>query len=269
MSTKPSKQVSAKHQKQKKYDRDLYQKTFYNLNEHKQFCQRVKKVMQKHHRGSTRTTRKMFLEQALHTFIPKDNDGKKFFQEQNLIKEIQKFLKNLSLPADESQKVDLQTDPAEDGVIHVKKGDQYIGYTLKELKTQIEQGNSFYSYQEYEIESKTMKTIIKEYKLPTSSSFFNETSLMMDKIGVFFSNGDCHVHEHKDPGAGFLVMIFGGVARVIFPESTTHATLAGAGDMVYIKNNVRHQVFSKGMRFCLSFFSLTEQDFDEKNKSAK
>ena len=270
MSTKPSKQVSAKHQKRKKYECDLCKKSFYNINEHKQHCPRVKEgTAKKTHRGTTRATRPKFLEQALHTYIPKDDKGKKFFQENNLYKEIQNFLKILQLPADKSQKLDLRTDPAEDGVIHVRKGDEYKEFTLKDIKTMIEQDNQFYSYQEYEITTEKMERVIKEYKLPTYGSFFNKNSLMMNKIGVFFSNGDSYVHEHKDPGAGFLVMIFGGVTRVIFTESAKHATLAATGDMVFIKNNVAHKVFSKGLRLCFTFFSFSEQDYAEANQAAK
>ena len=114
-----------------------------------------------------------------------------------------------------------------------------------------------------------MDRIIAAYSLPTTGSFFNSNSLLMTKIGFFFSNGDVVTEEHKDPGSGFLVMLTGGVTRVAFTKDGSQSTLAATGDMVFIKNGVHHQVFSKGPRFLLLFYSYMELDYNLEQEATK
>ena len=64
-------------------------------------------------------------------------------------------------------------------------------------------------------------------------------------------------------------MVCGGVTRVWFPDESKHATLSENFDMVLIKHEVNHQVYSKGPHVCLSFFSITEQDYQYKGKKAQ
>ena len=80
------------------------------------------------------------------------------------------------------------------------------------------------------------------------------------------SNGCSYVHGHTDPGDWYLVIVGGkGCTRMIFPDLKCEATVTSKGEFVYVKHSVKHQVFSKGTRFCLSIFSYSEEDM-KKNK---
>ena len=81
------------------------------------------------------------------------------------------------------------------------------------------------------------------------------------------SNGCSYVHGHTDPGDGYLVMVGGkGCTKMIFPDLKREATLTAKGEFVYIKHGVKHKVFSKGTRFCLSIFSYSEEDMKKIKK---
>ena len=81
------------------------------------------------------------------------------------------------------------------------------------------------------------------------------------------TDGCAYVHKHADPGSGYLVMVGGeGCTRMHFPTEKTEATLTTKGDFVFIKHGVKHHVFSKGTRLCLSIFSYSEEDHKNLNK---
>eukprot|EP00957_Ditylum_brightwellii_P172078 13100690-Ditylum_brightwellii.AAC.1 len=83
------------------------------------------------------------------------------------------------------------------------------------------------------------------------------------------SNGCSYVHKHSDPRSGFLVMVGGeGFTRMLFPDSKSEATLTAKGEFVHVKYGVKHQVFSKGTRLCLSIFSCSEEDIKKINKNS-
>eukprot|EP00957_Ditylum_brightwellii_P086801 6605508-Ditylum_brightwellii.AAC.1 len=55
---------------------------------------------------------------------------------------------------------------------------------------------------------------------------FDGSLIRLDKIGFFMSNGFSYVHEHFDPGSGFLVMVGGeDCTRLLFPDSKSEARL--------------------------------------------
>jgi hypothetical protein len=70
---------------------------------------------------------------------------------------------------------------------------------------------------------------------------FNNILIRLDKIGFFMSNGCSYVHEHSDPGSGFLVMVGGeGCTRMLFPESKSEVTLAAKDEFIHVKHVVKH-----------------------------
>eukprot|EP00957_Ditylum_brightwellii_P091257 6948205-Ditylum_brightwellii.AAC.1 len=55
---------------------------------------------------------------------------------------------------------------------------------------------------------------------------FNDSLIRLDKVGFLVSNGCSYVHDHSDPGYGFLVMVGGeGCTRMLFSDSKSEATL--------------------------------------------
>jgi quercetin dioxygenase-like cupin family protein len=110
--------------------------------------------------------------------------------------------------------------------------------------------------------------VLRSLNLPENK--FNGSLIRLDKIGFFMSNGCSYVHEHSDPGSGFLVMVGGeGCTRMFFPESKSEATLTAKGEFVHVKHGVKHRVFSKGTRLCLSIFSYSEEDIKVINKNSR
>eukprot|EP00957_Ditylum_brightwellii_P085871 6532741-Ditylum_brightwellii.AAC.1 len=67
------------------------------------------------------------------------------------------------------------------------------------------------------------------------------------------SNGCSYIHEHSDPGNGFLIMVGGEVCtRMFFPDSESEATLT-----------------AKGTKLCLSIFSYSKEDIKKINKTSR
>lgn len=197
----------------------------------------------------------------------KDSNGSNFFGDKvSLDSTLHNLLETLNLPSD--HKFPLLTETNKLGLISAYPGsiNNSKEKNVYEISTMLKDNKSFYCYEEYFITTESWNKLVKFYNLPRDGSFFNDNSMVTTKVAFFFSNGNVVTNLHKDPSSGFLVMVCGGVTRVCFPDDSKHTTLAAIGDMVLIKHGVRHQVYSKGPRVCLSFFSLTEQDYQYKRK---
>ena len=139
---------------------------------------------------------------------------------------------------------------AEGGILHVTPGvfgtNNSIHVKLEKVLSLLESQTHFYLFQEFEgLNHNCIKRVLHSLNLPDNK--FNGSLIRLDKIGFFMSNGCSYVHEHSDPGSGFLVMVGGeGCTRMFFLESKSEATLTAKGDFVHVKHGVKHRVFSKG-----------------------
>ena len=271
--TLSSSSVTNKHKKRKKHQCPICQRLVYNLKQHHDSCSFV--TVEKPHKqtcgdeskGQTRSQHK-YVGEFFGTYVVKDSDGSKFFgNDVSLETALRNFLANVNMPV--NYKFPIFANTNTDGVIEAYPGcmkNVKEEKCVEEIGQLVKEGKSCYCYEEYVISKKAMNRLIEHYQLPTHASFFNDNSILMTKVAVFFSNGNAVTMCHTDPSSGFLTMICGGVTRVFFPDKLKHATLSAIGDMLFIKHGVKHQVYSKGERMCLTFFSLTEEDYKDSNK---
>ena len=288
ISTTTTKMTTPKHQGRKKHKCDKCGKTVYHLKRHLQdSCPgvgnaKVPSVLiqdektgrfissQTANTKHTRSTKK-YLSPETSKVTRLDDDGLLFFSGCKDMKNIfTDLVKNLEI--DKKQKFGIY-EKEQGGILHVtpgvfgSKSSNHV--KLNKVLSLLESQSQFYLFQEFEgLDRNCVERVLRSLNLPENK--FNGSLIRLDKIGFFMSNGCSYVHEHSDPGSGFLVMVGGeGCTRMFFPESKSEATLTAKGEFVHVKHGVKHRVFSKGTRLCLSIFSYSEEDIKVINKNSR
>jgi hypothetical protein len=128
------------------------------------------------------------LKEYFGTYIIKDSDGSKFFGENfSLEPALQNLIANVKLPFNHKFPLLVQTNDC--GIINAYPGWMNTSKErkcVKEISKLLKEGKSFYCYEEYVICKEAMERLIDYYHLPRKGSFFNENSMVMTKVAVFF-----------------------------------------------------------------------------------
>jgi hypothetical protein len=171
-----------------------------------------------------------------------DNNGVLFFSGCKNMKNIfANLVKNLEIKKKQTFGI---YKKAEGDILHVTPGvfgsNNSKHVKIEKLLSFLESQHYFYLFQEIEgLKRHCVERVVSSLNLHHNK--FNGNLIRLDKIGFFMSNGCSYVHEHSDPGSGFLVMVGGeGCTRMLLPESKSEATLTAKGEFFHVKYGVKH-----------------------------